>query len=175
MWLCGAIVACLLAKWQPVDCTVFSSEGVLFFILGGILSKYKVLDCQIDKKWIVCTLLLLWQVCCSFFDLWANEWIHKAIVVLGVLALWYGIDLIPKKFCIRIKQISCYAFFIYVTHFYCVKFVKVILAHYFYGNGIIALLTFLLAPIIVIVCILRIGMLYKAYFPKMYYITTGNR
>ena len=173
--LLGLFVSFLLTKWMPVDGKVFSSEGVLFFIIGGILSKYKVLDYRIDKKWIIWALLFLWQICCLFCDLWSNEWLHKAIVVLGVLALWYGIDLIPIKFCIRIKQISCYAFFIYVTHFYCVKFVKLILAHYFYGNGTVALLTCLLVPMFVIALLIEIGKLFRFYFPKVYLFTTGNR
>lgn len=174
-WLCGIVIAYLFAKWQPVDCAVFSSEGILFFVLGGVLSKYKVLDCRIDKKWIAYTLLLLWQVCCMFCDLWANEWIHKTVVVLGVLSVWYGIDMISVRIGARMKQISYYAFFIYVTHFYCVKFVKIVMAHWFYGNGFVALLTFLLAPILVVACLLEIGKLYKHCSPKMYFFTTGNR
>lgn len=175
VWLCGFIVAYLLVKWQPVDCAVFSSEGILFFILGGILSKYKVLNFRIDKKWIVCSLLLLWQVFCLFCDLWANEWEHRAIVILGVISVWYGIDLIPLKFSIRMQQISCYAFFIYVTHFYSVKTIKLILAHYFYGDGAVALLTFLFVPILIVVCLLKLGKFYKHSLPKMYFFTTGNR
>ena len=172
---CGVFVVYLFARWLPVDCAILSTEGVLFFILGGILGKYKMLDKQIGKKWVAWALFILWQACCLFCDVWANEWIHKTIVILGVLSVWYGIDLIPSKFRMKMKQISCYAFFVYVTHFYCVKIVKVIVAHWFYGNGTIALLTFLLVPVIVVSCLLKIGMLYKAYLPKVYLFTTGNR
>lgn len=171
----GLLMIALLIYWMPVDCTVLSSEGLLFFILGGLFGKSKVLEYRLKSKWYNVAILIIWQVCCLFFNFWSDEWLHKCFYAIGLPAMWYGIDLLSMKVVGLVKTLSTYTFFVYVTHFYSIKIAKLSIAHFFHGNEIVAIITFLFVPLLVVACLFEIGKSINYYFPKFYALTTGNR
>ena len=63
----------------------------------------------------------------------------------------------------------------YVNHFILLKVIKTILAHYFYGNEMAALLTFLLSPIFVTFLMWKVGELWHRVHPKSFALVTGGR
>lgn len=171
----GLFMIALLIYWMPVDCTVLSSEGLLFFTLGGILGKSKILEYRLKSKWYNVAILFIWQMCCLFVNFWSNEWLHKCFYAIGLLAMWYGIDLLSMKVVGLIKNLSAYTFFVYVTHFYSIKIAKLSIAHLFYENEIVAIITFLFVPLLVVACLFKMGKYIKYYYPNFYVIATGNR
>lgn len=172
--LCGLLVAFLLS-WIPVDCSVVSSEGLLFFAFGGALRKSNVLEQQLKSRWSIVCLLVVWVVSCLLLDFWRYEWLHKFLYFLGLTAVWYGIDLFSPKMVAYVKTFSSYAFFIYVTHFYSIKAVKMSLAYLFHTNEYMAIFTFLVIPLLVVSCLFFIGIKLKHFCPKFYAVVTGNR
>lgn len=174
-WVLLAIIPLLFVYWIPVDCFCISSEGPLFFVTGGIISHQTII---LEKK-LPCilsiSLFLLWLTISTFCNLWSHEFLHKINTIIGILAFWNIIDFIPQKWTESFKYYSAFSFFIYCTHFYSIKTVKIILAHYFPGNSIVALLTFLVVPLLIILILIRTGIYLKNKHHKFYLVLTGNR
>lgn len=166
----SAIIAYTIYIWWPMDTKVLSTEGWLFFLLGGIARKHEgYLERTLNKKWAV-LLYLCWVVSCFF--IMPNYWIDKIHMLLGVFLFWNVIQTGCRGW---VASMAGYAFFIYVNHFILLKVVKTILSHYYYGNEIAALLTFLLSPIFVILTIWKVGKLWNLRYPKSFTLVTGGR
>lgn len=163
----------LFYLWLPVDCSWMSSEGMIFFFIGGMLQKRKyVLNLRINKSWLL-LLVTLWFISCFIYPkLWT---IHRYNTLLGIIILWFALDRIPERFKRYLIELAPFSFFIYVIHLDIIKSMKVFLASAFYRNEVIALLTYIILPVITFwVCIL-IAKKWSKYLPKTFYIFTGGR
>ena len=164
------IIAFVFYVWWPMDSKTFSTEGWLFFLLGGIVRKHeKCLDYNMKKVYAV-ALYLCWVVSC--FLVIPNYWTDKIHLLLGVFLFWNVVRHGGKGW---IASMAGYAFFIYVNHFILLKVVKTLLAHCFYGNEIAATLVFLLSPVFVLLLTWKIGELWHNYSPKTFALVTGGR
>lgn len=156
--------------WWPMDSKTFSTEGILFFMLGGIIRKHEQwLDKLLPSKWAF-VLFTLWIVSCFTIEL--DYWTSKIHLLFGVFAFWNVIRCGCKGW---VASMAGYAFFIYVNHFILLKIIKSLLAPYFYGNEPMALATFLLSPWLVVLAMWKVGMLWNRFFPKSFAWVTGGR
>ena len=171
----GIILCILFYIWIPVTTTILNAESILFFFIGGIFSKRPdLLNANIKSQYSI-ILTVIWIAICTFINLWNHEILHKATIILGIISFWSVINLINSKSQRWLLKISKYAFFIYVTHFYAVKTIKVLLSKIAPENNIVALLTFLLLPFFIIIILIKIGKILAKYTPKLYYISMGRR
>lgn len=173
-WLYLLCFIIILYFWIPVDCNWISTEGLLFFLLGGYLSqKYNLIPIHIPS-YIVIIAMCCWIILCFTHPIWEKT-IWKFNTILGICVLWKIIDYIPPKLKIRFLSITPYSFFIFVNHFYLLKSMKVTLANFFPQNEIIALLAYFLLPLITIIVLFYIGKYWYKKYPKSYLFVTGGR
>lgn len=171
----GVILCVLLYLWTPVTTTLLNVESILFFFAGGLLSKKPdLLNISFRGQYLI-ILFFIWIIPCTFINLWNYEILHKATTILGIIAFWSVIDFLNKQGQEYLLSISQYAFFIYVTHFYTIKTIKILLSKIFPENNIAALLTFLFLPYLIIIILVKIGKILAKYTPLLYYISMGRR
>lgn len=82
------------------------------------------------------------------------------------------INLNKKSLIIRLSK---YSFIIYAMHTYLIKFFKRLIAYFYFGNEYMALITYLLAPVLVTLCILLIARKWERLSYVTYKIATGGR
>lgn len=169
------VLLILLCSWLPVDCRLLSIEGVLFFLLGVLLNyKLDILSLKFSPK-IALLLFLVWLCIVFEFNMREHELMHKISIFLAILSFWISLDWLPSKIYMFLKNVSKYAFFIYVTHFYFVKTFKIIIAHFFEKNEIVAWGTFIFLPIACFFILIYFAQLFNKRYHKIYSLLTGNR
>lgn len=172
-WLYIALFIGLFLHWLPVDCSWLSSEGVLFFFLGGVLQRHPdVLKWRIPKRclWLMTA---VWIVSCFVYPrCWA---IHKYNTLLGLIVGWQWLDSVSNKWYGVLLRLSPFAFFIYVVHVDILKAMKVTLAHFFPSNELMALCSFFVLPVITVLLAIHFGRVWKKFSPEIFCIVTGGR
>lgn len=172
-WFLVVICFILFYYWIPVMSNWIAVESMLFFFLGGCISRHKVILTYHLPWYFTFILLVIWIISSSFYPYY---WpIHRYNIILGIFVFWVMIDYMPtilKQLSIKLAR---YAFFIYVTHIYIIKALKVSIAHLFPANEYIALLTYFSLPIITVVSMSYLGKLWLKYHPKSYLFLTGDR
>lgn len=165
----------LFLYWIPVDCSWVSSEGVFFFYLGGMISKR---DSLLTYKAGIVPFAIIGFVWISLIVVLyghSNVWVEKVCILTGIFSLWNAIDLLSGRMNNFFIRYSSYAFFLYVTHFYLEKILKSGVAHFFYGNDIAAVVTYLIVPVITILLVIPIGILWRKLSIGTYSIVVGGR
>lgn len=169
------VLILLYLRWWPIDTTILSTECQLFFMIGGVLRKNSYLINYKLPSYILYPLFIFW--CLNCFDIIAIHSIHmhRITTVIGIIVFWRLLDFIKKDIYNILYNLSAYSFFIYVMHFYLEKILKNIIASYFYGNNFIALLTYILVPILCIVITVYIAKLWMKTSEVSYRFATGGR
>lgn len=172
-WIYFIIIVLLFYHWIPVTTSWPSSEGLLFFFLGGIIQKCNtILNYKCPLK-ILSLLFILWMISCFIYPhLWA---IHKYNTLLGLFIFWNSLDYLKETWKKWLLKLAPYSFFIYVTHFYLIKGLKISIAKYFHGNEAIAISSYFILPIIVIFITIVLGKNWHKYAAKSYLFITGGR
>ncbi len=161
--------------WNPVDSSFMSTEAIFFFYIGCLISsdddilKYRI------KKYLLILPLLFWISYSIRIFPYNNIIIHRLNTIIGLIIFWQAINMLPKYIFKYIIQYSSYSFVIYASHCYFIKIIKNGIALIFRNNELVALLTFILLPIIVTILIIYIARIWKKYYPISYNIFTGNR
>ncbi len=177
--ICAYVIYLVCYDWWPGAVHLLNGEGILFFLLGGLLQKHQSLLQKSFPYWVCFTLICMW-VWCSFniasFGLSMQDQIqHKLSVAIGIVAFWVAMDMIPKLWHPYMLKLAPYSFLIYVTHFYIQKVMKVILAYIWPNNEIVALVAFLVIPVLLVFAIIVFGKKWQKYLPKTYLICMGGR
>lgn len=170
--LLGGVLMALMYFWQPIDTTFLSTEGILFFYVGGLIQRYDVLLLKISHglTWLLLIFWLSWS-----FSIIHIKYCHFLFIMMGIIVMWNIINHIPYR--IRNKMLVCsqYSFLIYVLHFYLIKVMKVAMGKLFYGNELISLLSYLILPVICICLIIVMGKCMQRFVPKLFSISMGGR
>ena len=160
----------LIYIWSPVDTMWLSSEGIFFFVLGGILQKREdLLEKKIPTFLFVCMILLWVSMSFCHLDFFLFQ---KVRILCGIVAFWVFLDYVK---CMIIDKFLSYSFIIYVLHFYMIKIMKVGIAKLFYGNDIVSMLSFLFLPLICVLLIILLAKVMERIVPVFYKISTGGR
>jgi len=172
-WLYTVLFILLFMNWWPVECRWVSSEGMLFFFLGGILQKNsEILNKRIPKA-LLFVIGSAWMISCFCFPFY---WpIHRYNTLLGLIVVWQLFHNIPKRLSAWILNASVYSFFIYVTHIFIIKSMKVGLAHFFFRNETVALVSYIILPLLTTGIVLYLGKFFNKYLPAAFNIVTGGR
>lgn len=169
------ILIILFFRWCPIDTDILSTEGQLFFFLGGVIRMNKGFIIYKIPILFFIFILLLWCIySLNIFHL--NEInFHRLNTIIGVMIVWRFIDFFSQRFYNFLYNLTCYSFFIYVMHAYLVKFIKRTISYLYYENDFIALLTYILVPLLTIVISINLAKYWKRKFNKSYNIVTGGR
>lgn len=171
-WLYFLVFIVLVHYWIPIDTDLMSSEAMLFFFIGGILSRHRFLiNNKLNNKYLM-IFLLLWVLTSLYNDV---LYIHKFNILIGVFTFWNITNHIFGYLKETILSLASYSFIIYASHSYIIKFLKNVIANMFYGNEIVALITFLMLPLVTCFLIIRIARVWKEKSIVTYNIVTGDR
>ena len=172
-WLYMAVFVVLFINWLPIECGWMSSEGMLFFFLGGMLQKNDIL---LSKRMPTIGLILFgiaWIISCFFFPFY---WpIHRYNTLLGLVVFWQLFHYLPNKCISWMLNVSAYSFFIYVVHAFIVRGMKAGVAHFFFGSDVAALLACVMLPLLTIGLALYVGRVLNKYLPTFFSVVTGGR
>lgn len=191
-----------IAKWLffPIAILLFIStfgailiegEGLLFFALGVWMQK-RSFNIEQPGRWlnplgwgILFVILCIVKTWLSFNGLAlmgdavyiVMALMHKLAVVSGLIAAWYGCNVLVK-YCMNLQWFvwaSAFSFMIYAMHTpfvaYAIDGVFILINH-LPGYRMI---TFILLPLSVIVVCIGIGALLRSLWPKGYAVLTGGR
>lgn len=172
-WLYVLLFTLLFINWWPVECCWVSSEGILFFFLGGILQKNTTFLYKCMPTTALFVTGSIWIISCFFFPFY---WpVHRYNTLLGLIVIWQLFRYLPKQLSSWMLSTSVYSFFIYVVHSFIVKSMKVGVAHFFHGNEIVALISYLILPLFTIGIAIYLGKFSNKYLPTVFKIIIGGR
>lgn len=173
--LYGIIGIGLFLWWWPVDCTWYSSEGFLFFFLGGVIQQKQIIW---DKRLTLAPLAILsclWIVVCFFHPLW-SIWMNKLATLIGIICVWSWLTYMPNKsFKAWMLRISSFTFFIYVTHIFVIKTLKLLIAHLYPQQEMVALLAYFVLPFVAFLLLYWIGKQWCKLSPQSFLLCMGGR
>jgi len=169
------IIMCIFVYlWMPVDMRPLSTEGIFFFLFGGICQKFSLLNRFKVNAMLLLAIFASWLLLTYYslsFDLWTN----RLCTISGILAVWLVLDKIRGVSFKLMLRYSGMAFFLYVAHIYVLKLSKHAIASLCPDDNIAAFASFLILPITTIVIIISLGILIKAIAPKIFNVITGGR
>jgi len=181
--LAGILLMGLLVYWQPVDCSLLSSEGLLFFFVGGWIG-YRHLDVRrvsVEAPWIVATLCVLWLGLCVYQTLWSaestgNEVATKTSTLIGVMVLWLSVDRICTSG-VRdwLLVLAPYTFFIYASHRPMIRYIYKVLLYYVPESQYFGLCVFFATPVLTIAISVCVAKCLHRYAGGVYALMTGGR
>ena len=173
-WLYLLVGLGLFLWWRPVDCALFSTEGVFFFFIGGVLQRYQS-AIRIKASWIlVLMMVVVWCGIAFLRPVW-NIQINKLTTLLGICSFWLLIDFLRSSAKRVLLSASAMTFFIYVNHFWMVKGIKVAWAQLYPQNEAVALLAYFTLPIVTFLVLLLIGYLWQKMSQRTYSFCIGGR
>lgn len=172
-WLLTTGLIVLFHLWVPVSSNWVAVESMLFFFIGGILRKYKNLLSYQPPTYIGLVLFLVWLISSSFFPYcWS---IHRYNTILGIFVFWITLDYLPTAIKSASIRLSKFTFFVYVTHIYFIKLIKVTIADTFPANQTIAFITYFSLPFIIMLLMCYIAHFWYKKHPNSYLFVTGGR
>jgi surface polysaccharide O-acyltransferase-like enzyme len=164
------------------DSVFLTSEALLFFIIGILISKdYKQ---SIEQKIIAKGLPLMWllvlilQVVFLFYDYKILAALFsKFSILIGVPSFWILYDFINKNVAFErnLKKITWATFFIYAFHEPFLTFIKKITFFLLGKSNLIILVNYFSAPLITILASVFFAYLLKHALPVFYSFLTGGR
>ena len=100
---------------------------------------------------------------------------NKFSTLLGLLTFWYMLDRMPQFIYKWLLSLTPIMFFIYVTHLYIIKGMKVVTASFYEGSEMVALLSFFLLPMVAIVITYFCGQMWLKFNTRSFNMVTGGR
>lgn len=161
--------------WIPVDSSILSTESILFFLIGGVLSNCpKAFEYRLPL-WSLCLLAFVWFGTCAHIIPILSVYMHRMNILIGVVVFWQLLNFLGERVRCCIIPLTEYSFLLYVMHAYPMKAIKRLAGAVFYGNDVAALLTYLFLPLLVAVLIYYVGRVCKRLFPHAFSIVLGGR
>lgn len=135
--------------------------GWLFFIGISIIKTFMAFELEPGTTVTFVTLITL----------------HVIAILAGILAVWYGGDSLVR-WCMQKKWfvwILSFSFVIYGLHVPVIQYATRYLFSVFINFPYYRLLTYFLAPLLVLAFCIAAGSIIRAYAPKIYRVMTGGR
>ena len=152
-----------------------STESILFFLIGGVLSNYpKAFEYRLPL-WSLCLLAFVWFSTCAHIIPILSVYMHRMNILIGVVVFWQLLNFLGERVRCCIIPLTEYSFLLYVMHAYPMKAIKRLAGAVFYGNDVAALLTYLFLPLLVAMLIYYVGRVCKRFFPHAFSIVLGGR
>ena len=172
--LLAVILYLMVFRWGPCDIYLLNAEGILFFLLGGLLQHHQGVLTWRGRGALAIILLITWLAFSYFVTSWDRD-IHRLSLLIGMPAFWLSLDIIPNRIQTVCLRLAPYTFLVYVTHFYVLKAAKVSLAYVWPENAAVALVAFLVLPVVIVAALVLIGQQWRKKMPRFYSFCVGGR
>lgn len=153
--------------------------GLAFFTLGVVMAKKRIVpDWDLCRwRWPCAAVWLLLCIVNTWLDLSAEAlpWVTKLANVSGMVAIWSLIDLVSGTLRQKMLKAATLTFFIYLTHEPLMLSLKKLIFKFVPYNGINAILTFLLLPLVVLGLCLAVGGWIRRHTPQLFGLLMGGR
>lgn len=176
-----AIIACvLLIDWHANPLAWAAG----WFILGGVFSSNPFLNVEIEKHtWIgylLAVISLLVIILDALYAVSLNGLFIDMdyITISGVPAAWMIYDKVSRKQFFadghKMKNLYSSTFFVYLIHEPFLNIFKKI-PFFISCSELFINISYILCPIVFVLCAVAVGVLFKKSFPRCYNIFTGGR
>ncbi len=172
----------LIAWFLDFNFIVFSSDGILFFVIGAFFALNQTPFEKTNSRYgfyFIClwVALVLMKTILTFYMNNAEVLlvIYKLGILTGIYAIWIFYDFIFKKKNLKSYSAFGLTFFVYVFHEPMLTIIKKTLFFILPSNELSSVTIYFLTPLITIFSCLFIGFYIKLIWPKFYFLVTGNR
>lgn len=176
-WYIYAIVLiALFFNWNALEMSVPNTVGLFMFPLGGILRRYSSVVSSCKNITVAVLSSMIWIILYSITLYgYSFHYRYNLMMVSGIIAFWAWLDYVPEKVNAVLIKIAPFSFFLYVTHYYIEKVVKVSVGKIFWGDEIAALMVYFILPMVLVLFLLFVGKIFKKRLPNLYAVMTGGR
>lgn len=152
----------------------FRLDALCFFTIGTYiaLNGERIFKKILDKKYAL-LLVLFWVSLLTINIISPTKFIYKFGIFIGVIALWYGFDLIINN--VPIKKYMNHTFMIYALHTVILKITTNLIINIQGKDTNFALLNYFISPILTLIIIYVVSNILKRYFPTLYGTINGSR
>ncbi|EJL6524879.1 acyltransferase [Vibrio cholerae] len=154
---------------------IFSSDAILFFYLGILISKSNLECAELRISFIFYIIYLLLVVLNSFNV--GVFYIYNSMILIGILC-WYDVT----RYLISIRMVNRliiyftpFIFFVFASHEPTLSFISKVFSNLNFTNNIFIAILYLFTPVLMITTLSLIGMLIKLLNYRIYNISTGGR
>jgi len=173
----------LFIHWEPVDTSVFSSEGLICYFIGAWVGHRGIENVQVQKKSVstLSFVTLFYGLLCLTQTLLNStgaikDIIAKISILVGVVVIMLAARQIQESpLRSKIINIAPYSFFLYAMHSPLIRFINKFLLSFLPQSQISLFLAYLLSPILTIGICLFVARTLKLYLKNSYFILTGGR
>lgn len=167
----------LVRSWQPIDCSLLSTEGLLFFFIGGWIAQNgwqsNMAETSLSLALLPC--LLIWQIL-VILQILPN---FPGALRMGLLmALLFAFSsrlarhVTPAS---KLSWLSQYAFFIYALHSHILRTFSILLARMVPHTAVFSFTSYWLAVSLTLGCSTLIAVYSKKWCPRAYSLLNGGR
>lgn len=155
--------------------------ALFWFLLGGQLVQVRNRYGGASLTVFITVIFLFLSVVQLFMpDIIDWEFVKIPIIILGLISVWGLYDMVlGKDFKLsehRWLATACqFTFFIYLFHEPTLNIVRKLIVVILGKNEYGYLISYLISPWIFTICFVFIGLQFRKYLPKVYYICTGGR
>lgn len=167
----------LMLRWEPIDCTIFSSEGLVCFYFGGLIGYqqwHENMRWHRRSWWLLVAVAVLTPIS-LFLRLPAWAWYFR--VILSVMALiqisMYCVSF--PRFREIIAALSHYSFFLYASHAFLLGIFALPFRRLGVTSPMFSLMTYCIGVVSTIVFGWGTAWVIARFLPKFYSVLTGGR
>lgn len=141
--------------------------GWLFFIGISIIKTFMAFELEVD------TTVSFWTTAAF----WTLISLHTVTILAGIIAVWYGCDDLVR-WCMQRKWFvwaASFSFVIYGLHVPVIEYVTMFMFRIWGNFPNYRLLTYILAPVVVLAFCIATGAILRSLVPRVYKVMTGGR
>ncbi len=160
-----------------INVTFLDCQTIVFFIAGYYIVKYNLDIRRVDHiPWKIVIIpysifLLLDYIFRSSFPA-----IHSITILIGIVFfIKLSGSLIHRKISEILLRLSKYSFIIYAFHEMNLSLIKKVLSILLPSSLLVQVAELIILPFAIILECILFGIIFKKLFPKLYFLTTGNR
>ncbi len=117
LWLTLPLLVILFLRWKAIDCSLLSTEGMLFFTLGGFAGKRNWEFQTINRKWFIA--LGVWGIIMLLLPFVGISFRYQGALTIGLLSsglLGFVLVLAQNKTGEVVLKLSPYSFGLFALH-----------------------------------------------------------
>ncbi|AWG23046.1 hypothetical protein FFWV33_16705 [Flavobacterium faecale] len=178
------LIILFIAWLYPLSIIIVKTGSLLFFSFGAFIVKNRF---ELLLKKVPFRLVFISSIIWILFNiLYAINYLHhsnyifaminKIFIIIGVFSIWSIYDYIRNKNLLTLSDsILKTTFFLFVMHEPFLTFLRKLMLVLVGKNEIQLLMIYFLSAITVIITSICVGLLFKKYLKKIYFILTGGR
>lgn len=177
-----SIIILSIILWDLVDTSIFSTEGICFFLLGGFLAYHMCLPPKRPCKiwlWLILpqVLIILIHVFSYKIPTYILNYILKICIFIQIYTNWqFCLHMASNaKVCLFLIEMNRHSFFLYATHSTILSGLSLYLSKLLPHNPYFSVFAYILCFFSTLFLSLAFSFYLRKSFPKFYSLLTGGR